>query len=45
MKGRLPAAAMVVVGLIGCLIPITRALRIQPTEALPRSRTLTGTRA
>lgn len=28
------AAAMVVVGLLGCLIPAMRALRIHPTEAL-----------
>ncbi|HUP23358.1 MAG TPA: hypothetical protein VNB06_10510 [Thermoanaerobaculia bacterium] len=28
------AAAMVAVGLLGCLVPATRALRIAPTEAL-----------
>lgn len=28
------AAAMIVIGLIGCLVPAMRALRIQPTEAL-----------
>lgn len=28
------AAAMVVVGLMGCVLPAVRALRIQPTEAL-----------
>ncbi len=28
------SAVLVTVGLIGCVIPVLRALRIQPTEAL-----------
>ena len=28
------SAVLVTVGLIGCAIPVLRALRIQPTEAL-----------